>query len=68
VRFRARRGNFLYDQREARFEFRRRPIFTNLLLAGEINRATSKTEAALLAKPCRRRKSRWRVSLVLVQP
>ena len=41
-------GSFLYDQREARFEFRRRPIFTNLLLADEINRATPKTQSALL--------------------
>jgi MoxR-like ATPase len=41
-------GSFLYDQREARFEFRRGPIFTNLLLADEINRATPKTQAALL--------------------
>src|SRR5215208_1559585 len=41
-------GGFLYDQREARFEFRRGPIFTQLLLADEINRATPKTQSALL--------------------
>jgi MoxR-like ATPase len=41
-------GSFLYDQREARFEFRRGPIFTQLLLADEINRATPKTQSALL--------------------
>jgi MoxR-like ATPase len=41
-------GSFLYDQRESRFEFRRGPVFTNLLLADEINRATPKTQAALL--------------------
>ena len=41
-------GSFLYDQRESRFEFRPGPIFTNLLLADEINRATPKTQAALL--------------------
>ena len=41
-------GSFLYDQREARFEFRAGPVFTNLLLADEINRATPKTQAALL--------------------
>ena len=41
-------GSFLYDQRESRFEFRRGPIFTNLLLADEINRATPKTQSALL--------------------
>ena len=41
-------GSFLYDQREGRFEFRRGPIFTQLLLADEINRATPKTQSALL--------------------
>jgi MoxR-like ATPase len=41
-------GSFLYDQKEGRFEFRRGPIFTNLLLGDEINRATPKTQAALL--------------------
>jgi MoxR-like ATPase len=41
-------GSFLYDQRQARFEFRRGPIFTHLLLADEINRATPKTQSALL--------------------
>ncbi|HTO12252.1 MAG TPA: MoxR family ATPase [Candidatus Binatia bacterium] len=41
-------GSFLYDQREGRFEFRAGPVFANLLLADEINRATPKTQAALL--------------------
>ena len=41
-------GSYIYDQRQARFEFRPGPIFTNLLLADEINRATPKTQAALL--------------------
>src|SRR5215469_2357878 len=41
-------GSFLYDQRQAQFEFRRGPIFTQLLLADEINRATPKTQSALL--------------------
>jgi MoxR-like ATPase len=41
-------GSFLYDQRQARFEFRQGPIFTHLLLADEINRATPKTQSALL--------------------
>jgi len=41
-------GTFLYDQRQARFEFREGPIFTHLLLADEINRATPKTQSALL--------------------
>jgi MoxR-like ATPase len=41
-------GSFLYDQSRAGFEFRAGPVFTNLLLADEINRATPKTQAALL--------------------
>jgi MoxR-like ATPase len=41
-------GSFLYDQREGRFSFHRGPVFTNLLLADEINRATPKTQSALL--------------------
>jgi len=41
-------GSFLYDQRQGRFEFRPGPIFTNVLLADEINRATPKTQSALL--------------------
>jgi len=41
-------GSFLFDQREAKFEFRPGPVFTHLLLVDEINRATPKTQAALL--------------------
>src|SRR5215470_16309615 len=41
-------GSSIYDQREGRFEFRRGPIFAHLLLADEINRATPKTQSALL--------------------
>jgi MoxR-like ATPase len=41
-------GSSIYDQRAGDFEFRPGPIFTNLLLADEINRAPPKTQAALL--------------------
>src|ERR1700730_9567367 len=41
-------GSFLYDQRSHEFTFRAGPIFTNLLLADEINRTPPKTQAALL--------------------
>jgi MoxR-like ATPase len=41
-------GSLLYNQRSGDFEFRPGPIFTQLLLADEINRATPKTQAALL--------------------
>jgi len=41
-------GAYIYNQRETRFEFRAGPIFTNLLLADEINRTPPRTQAALL--------------------
>ena len=41
-------GSSVFNQRTADFEFRPGPIFTNLLLADEINRAPPKTQAALL--------------------
>jgi MoxR-like ATPase len=41
-------GSSIYNQRDADFEFRPGPIFANLLLADEINRAPPKTQAALL--------------------
>jgi MoxR-like ATPase len=41
-------GSAIYDQRRGDFEFRPGPIFTNLLLGDEINRAPPKTQAALL--------------------
>jgi MoxR-like ATPase len=41
-------GSSIFDQRRAEFEFMPGPIFTNLLLADEINRAPPKTQAALL--------------------
>ena len=41
-------GSSIFDQRSASFDFRPGPIFANLLLADEINRAPPKTQAALL--------------------
>ena len=41
-------GSTIYDMQSGRFEFRRGPIFTNLLLGDEINRTPPKTQAALL--------------------
>lgn len=41
-------GVTIYNQEEHEFEFVRGPIFTNVLLADEINRATPKTQSALL--------------------
>ena len=41
-------GHTLYDPATAQFTTRRGPVFTNILLADEINRAPAKTQAALL--------------------
>jgi len=41
-------GSSIWNQRDGDFEFRPGPVFTNLLLADEINRAPPKTQAALL--------------------
>ena len=41
-------GSLVYDARSSAFSFREGPVFTNLLLADEINRTPPKTQAALL--------------------
>ncbi len=41
-------GVSVYNQREGNFEFREGPIFTNILLTDEINRASPRTQSALL--------------------
>jgi MoxR-like ATPase len=41
-------GGLIYNQKLAEFEFRPGPLFTNLVLADEVNRAPPKTQAALL--------------------
>jgi MoxR-like ATPase len=41
-------GSLVYDQHTAKFEFMEGPVFTNLLLADEINRTPPKTQASLL--------------------
>jgi MoxR-like ATPase len=41
-------GSLVYDSHNAAFSFREGPVFTNLLLADEINRTPPKTQAALL--------------------
>src|SRR5256885_8649142 len=41
-------GSSIYNQRTADFEFRPGPVFANLVLGDEINRAPPKTQAALL--------------------
>ena len=41
-------GTYVFDRRSGEFVLRKGPVFTNLLLADEINRAPPKTQAALL--------------------
>ncbi len=41
-------GSLIYDAKTAEFQFREGPVFTNLLLADEVNRTPPKTQAALL--------------------
>jgi MoxR-like ATPase len=41
-------GSLVYDAHTAEFSFRKGPVFTNLLLADEINRTPPKTQASLL--------------------
>ncbi len=41
-------GVSIYNQKEQRFEFKKGPVFANILLADEINRTSPKTQSALL--------------------
>jgi MoxR-like ATPase len=41
-------GTSIFNQREARFEFRPGPVFANIVLVDEINRASPKTQSGLL--------------------
>jgi len=41
-------GHYFYNQKEQEFHFRKGPIFANVILADEINRAPTKTQSALL--------------------
>jgi MoxR-like ATPase len=41
-------GSSIYNQKEATFEFREGPLFANVVLVDEVNRATPKTQSALL--------------------
>ncbi|PON10298.1 hypothetical protein C2W62_50820, partial [Candidatus Entotheonella serta] len=41
-------GSAIYDQREHRFDFQKGPLFSNFVLADEINRSPAKVQSALL--------------------
>jgi MoxR-like ATPase len=61
-------GSSIWNQRDGDFEFRPGPIFTNLLLADEINRAPPKTQAALLEAMQERQVTIEGVTHQLVRP
>jgi MoxR-like ATPase len=61
-------GSSIYNQRTSDFEFRAGPIFTNLLLADEINRAPPKTQAALLEAMQERQVTIGGVTRTLARP
>ena len=41
-------GSYIYNQKNAEFEFRPGPVFANIVIADEINRGTPRTQSALL--------------------
>ena len=61
-------GSLIYDSRTAEFTFREGPVFTNLLLADEINRTPPKTQAALLEAMEERQVTRRRHAAAAARP
>jgi MoxR-like ATPase len=61
-------GASIFNQRNGEFEFRPGPVFTNVLLADEINRAPPKTQAALLEAMQERQVTTEERSRVLERP
>jgi MoxR-like ATPase len=61
-------GSLIYDAKGGEFEFRNGPVFTNILLADEINRTPPKTQSALLEAMEERQVSVDGLSLALPEP
>jgi len=61
-------GVTIFNQSEQRFEFRKGPLFANFILADEINRATPKTQSALLEAMSERQVSVDGVTHILPEP
>ncbi|MHB8619789.1 MAG: AAA family ATPase [Chloroflexota bacterium] len=61
-------GNSVYNQRTSEFEFRPGPVFAQMLLADEVNRATPKTQSALLESMEERQVTAEGVSWPLPEP
>ena len=61
-------GSSIYDQKKAKFEFMPGPAFVNVLLVDEINRATPKTQSALLEAMAERKISADGTTHLLPRP
>jgi MoxR-like ATPase len=61
-------GSHVFNQQTAQFEFRPGPVFANVLLADEINRATPRTQSALLEAMEERQVSVDGVTMPLPRP
>ncbi|MCH8978854.1 MAG: MoxR family ATPase [Armatimonadetes bacterium] len=61
-------GSSIYNQKENTFEFREGPLFANVVLVDEINRATPKTQSALLEAMEERQITSDGVTRILVEP
>lgn len=61
-------GTYVFDQRNAKFELRKGPIFGNVILVDELNRATPKAQAALLEAMQERQVSLEGETMKLAEP
>jgi len=61
-------GTFVFNPKERNFEFREGPIFANVILADEINRAPPKTQSALLEAMQERQVTVEGITKVLEEP
>ncbi len=61
-------GSLIYDAKSGEFEFREGPVFTNVLLADEVNRTPPKTQSALLEAMEERQVSSDGVTRALPEP
>jgi MoxR-like ATPase len=61
-------GSAMFLQAERKFEFRKGPIFCNVLLADEINRASPRTQSALLEAMCEGQVTVDGITHVLTEP
>ncbi len=61
-------GSYIYNRTENRFELRKGPVFANIILADEINRASPKTQSALLEAMQEKQVTLENTTLLLPEP